>query len=125
MRKSSANGQLFAANRLNDGSGDPYVVFYVYHSAMPVDMTEFPAGITGTGWNHYVLQRRGDTFEVWANGALVQSDTTVGNDGDFSGPAGLYLGGTGSNRAQGTMDDFRVYDRAMSAQEIGALAAAP
>ena len=119
--KPADNGKLFAVNGLyggSGGSGPVYNQFYVYRSNTPEDRTLFTVSDAGYGWNHYVLQRRGDTFELWANGALVKEDTTAGNDRDFSGTSSFVLGGTGSNHAQGTMDDFRVYDRALTEEQI-------
>jgi len=49
------------------------------------------------------------------------SDTTAGNEGDFSAGVGFLLGGLGAS-AQGKMDDFRVYVRALLAAEIAGLA---
>jgi hypothetical protein len=56
---------------------------------------------------------------------LVKQDTTAGNDRDFSGVSGFRLAGSGSNAGQGSMDDFRVYDRALLASEIQGLAVMP
>jgi len=122
--KAADNGQLFAVNSFNVPS-QQYTTFYVYRSISPEDRVTFTVLLVGYGWNHYVFQRRGDTVELWANGALVDEDTTVGNDRDFSGVSGFELGGTGANHALGSMDDFRVYDRALLQSEIEALATAP
>ena len=117
--KPVANGMLLAVNGFYaEGSGTPYTQFYVYRSSTPQDRTLFAHSPSGYGWNHYVFQRRGNVFELWANGALVKADTTVGNDRDFSGTSGFELGGTVGNFAQGAMDDFRVYDRALFPSEI-------
>ncbi|MDX9972405.1 MAG: hypothetical protein RBU21_05365, partial [FCB group bacterium] len=95
FQKPAANGSLSAVNGFSAGSGTPYTLFYVYRSTSPQDRTWFQHTPAGYGWNHYVLQRRGNTFELWANGALVLADSTAGHDRDFSGTAGFVLGGTG------------------------------
>ena len=122
--KDADNGRFFAVNSFNVPS-QQYTSFYVYRSISPEDRVTFTVLLVGYGWNHYVLQRRGDTLELWANGALVKEDTTAGNDRDFSGVSGFVLGGTGTNHAQGSIDDFRVYDRGLLPSEIQELASTP
>lgn len=70
-----------------------------------------------------MLQRRGTTFEVYLDGALVASDTNAANNADISNTLSFYLGRLGANYATGTLDDFRVYDRALLLSEIHALGA--
>lgn len=123
FEKPATNGRLLAVNGLYGTTGPVYTLFYVYRSTTPTDRTLFAANGCGYGWNHYVFQRRGETLELWANGALVQADTTIGNNREFSSTSGFVLGGTGANHAQGVMDDFRVYDRALLDTEIQELAA--
>ncbi len=117
--KPSDNGRFFA---YNNKSGSIYTQFNIYRSVSPEDRLMLSVFGVGYDWNHYILQRNGDTFELWLNGALVQSDTNAGNTRDFSGPSGFTLGGWATSLAQGTMDDFRVYSRTLYASEIVALA---
>jgi hypothetical protein len=122
FQKPAENGSLFCVNAYYVPTSDAFTQFYVYRSTTPTDRTLFPSGVTGYGWNHYVFQRRGNTFELLLNGVLVKADTTAGNDRDFSGTSGFMLGGTASSLATGAMDDFRVYDRALFPSEILELA---
>jgi len=124
FRKTTEDGLLFAVNAFVTTSSTPYTVFYVYRSTAAQDRTLFSFTPSGYAWNHYAFQRRGETFELWVNGALVKADTTAGNSRAFSDASGLLLGGTGANHAQGVMDDFRVYDRALLDTEIQELAGA-
>ena len=55
----------------------------------------------------------------------MSQNTTPGNSRDFSGTSGFVLGGTGSNHTQGTLDDFRAYDRALLESEIQELTVTP
>ena len=110
------NGNLFAVNA--SSSGSQRTVFHICRSLDPEDRTVLSVSHGGYDWKHYVFQRRGKTFEVWANGVLLQQNTTAGNERDFSGPSGFVLGGYGSGCTKGTMDDFRVYDRALLKAEI-------
>ena len=69
-------------------------------------------------FHHYVLQRRGTTFEVYVDGVLAQSDTNAANNADISNASSFTLGRFGAAYATGVMDDFRVYDRALLESEI-------
>ena len=82
-----------------------------------VDGTALPVGV----WQHVAVARSGNTVTVYLNGASVGS-----------GPVNGILPDTARNfigRSQfpdpllsGSLDDFRIYTRALSASEIGALA---
>ena len=76
-------------------------------------------------WHHFVfLRRSATTFEWWVDGELQKTQTQTNNNFAFSGP--FRLGYYGSNRyAQGAMDDFRLYSRALAQGEIEALANLP
>ena len=125
FNKNADNGAFFAFNIFSASSGLQYTQFEIFRSYTPEDRTTLALAGVGYGWNHYVLQRRGSTFEVWWNGALVQQNTTAGNERDFSGTSSFVLGGWGTGFAMGTMDEFRVYDRALWQAEIEALGTAP
>jgi hypothetical protein len=82
-----------------------------------VDGTALPVG----SWQHVAVARSGNTVTIYLNGASVGS-----------GPVTATLPNTANNfigRSQyndplfaGSLDDFRVYTRALSASEIAALA---
>jgi beta-lactamase regulating signal transducer with metallopeptidase domain len=80
-------------------------------------------------WNHTVLVRRGKAIEAWLNGRRVtkqvQKATT---DALVSCPEHLFVGKCVQNRDvenlyRGLLDDVRIYNRALSEQEIGTLVA--
>ncbi len=73
-------------------------------------------------WNHYAFIKRGDTKEIWQNGTLILSGR---NTADLGPMRSLFLGGTagGGNRYDGKVDDFAIWDTALSPAEISALAA--
>lgn len=78
-------------------------------------------------WNHIVLVRREHAIEAWLNG--IQLSTQIQkptSQATVSGPESLLIGKVVSNRGamsffQGVLDDVRVYDGALSAEEIEAL----
>jgi len=74
-------------------------------------------------WRHVVMQREGTTLSFWINGALNASDTTAGNDVDMSNSRSMDLvgGSLATGRCACSVDDFRVYSRALSALEIADL----
>ena len=73
-------------------------------------------------WNHYVFVKRGDSKEIWQNGALLHSGT---NTADFTAFRSLFLGGTagGGSGYHGRVDDFAIWDGALSLGEISAISA--
>lgn len=73
-------------------------------------------------WNHYVFLKRGPQKEIWQNGTLfAQADGSY----PLASLRSLAIGSAvdGSMRFPGWMDDVALWDRALSAEEIGALAA--
>lgn len=87
------------------------------------------AGVTSAGayadgaWHHVVLRRQADTVAMFVDG--VQVSVASGAAGPVSGddPTPIYLGQRldGANRFHGSMDEFRVYDRALSTAEVSRL----
>jgi len=71
-------------------------------------------------WRHVVMQREGTTLSLWIGGLLNASNTAAGNDIDMSNTRNMDLaGGTlATGRCACSVDDFRVYSRALSAMEI-------
>ena len=85
----SDNGQIFA---YNNNTGSLYTPFSVFRSNSPVDRVDLVIYNVGYDWNHFVLQRRGDTIELWWNGALAQSNTNAANTREFMSTSGFLLG---------------------------------
>lgn len=74
-------------------------------------------------WNHYVLQKDGDRKEIWQNGALILSGTSTDT---MMNLRSLFIGASSSAGAggyQGLIDDFAIWDSALSPTQVAALAA--
>ncbi|WP_257669248.1 LamG-like jellyroll fold domain-containing protein [Parapedobacter tibetensis] len=78
-------------------------------------------------WHHVVCVREGRVSRVYVDGTLIKEGTApvvkdVSNSQDFKiGAQETDGGGTYSNYFNGMIDDFLVYDRALSEQEISNL----
>ena len=80
-------------------------------------------------WVHWAFTKNATTgfMNIYHNGSLWHSDGGKGMTLATSGNpiTNFYLGGGGSmsHNFEGTIDDFRMYDHALSASEVSALAA--
>jgi sialidase-1 len=74
-------------------------------------------------WHHVVLRRQAGTVTLFVDGTAVASGT--GGAGAVHGddPTPIYIGQRldGANRLHGSMDEFRVYGRALTDAELGLL----
>ena len=73
-------------------------------------------------WHHFTVVRRGTRIRFFVNGSLVQEQSTNARI-NLSNSAPLIIGGskcvgTLDRRYQGSIDDFRVYERALSDAEV-------
>ncbi|MEK7563518.1 MAG: LamG domain-containing protein, partial [Patescibacteria group bacterium] len=82
-----------------------------------------PTSSVGTGWHHFVGQGNGTTFSLYKDGVLVGSSTASHN---INSATTFRFGrrsddGGSSYCFTGSIDDVRIYSRALSAAEIAAL----
>ena len=100
--------------------------------------TTFKTQITSStfvtaSWYHVVCQKTGSNLQMYINGALhssVNSTLLTMPTGPFTSSARidndhpLYIGGysTTSNNLQGSLDEIRIYNKALNATQIGYLA---
>ena len=77
-------------------------------------------GSVSTAWTHVVGVFDGGSLRLYVNGVQVAVENGIIGALPFS-PADLMIGGQddGSNHFDGSIDDARIYDRALSAAEIG------
>lgn len=75
-------------------------------------------------WHHFALVRSGDTLAIYVDGASAGSAAVAGL-GSVSPkrPFEIHLGQRldGAQRLRGSLDDVRLYDRALTGAEIGQL----
>ena len=72
-------------------------------------------------WHHYAVVREGTTVRLWRDGVSDFSDTHENNAGSFMTDHIILVGSESASCAPGAMADFRIYDRALSEQEIQTL----
>jgi sialidase-1 len=84
------------------------------------------ASVTSAGayadgaWHHVALRRQGGTVTLLVDGTTVASASGAAGAVQASDPTPVYIGQRldGANRFHGAMDEFRVYDRALSGAEL-------
>lgn len=81
-----------------------------------------PAGLDFTEWHHYLFVKDGATKEIYIDGELSLSGDGLGLATTITS---LNLGAesSGLRSLQGMIDDFAIFDRALTAGQITALAA--
>lgn len=90
---------------------------YFYHDGKIADTTN-GFGVRMENWVHFVgVIKQGNRMELWTNGVL-NNTTSVGTTPTNSGNA-FEIGSDGSSQYyDGVIDDVRIYDRALSNDEI-------
>jgi len=70
-------------------------------------------------WRHYVVTRNGTTFTLYANGTSLGANTSATGVSDVSGiiRVGSWAGNSNYD-FNGSLDDVRIYNRALSASEV-------
>jgi glucose/arabinose dehydrogenase len=108
-------GNLAYALYANDGEGHP-----TGHAAIPFD-----ARVTGTPipvgqWTHLAASFDGSTLRLYANGIQIASELAFGSITVSNGA--LRIGGNNvwPEFFSGRIDEVRVYNRALTADEVGA-----
>ncbi len=74
-------------------------------------------------WHHYTATRNGDTFSLYVDGALVDTETAAGISLNDYAAGGLAIGNLSSLASKrlvssGTLDELKVYTTALSAAQI-------
>ncbi len=96
-----------------------------------VDTGQATATLTAPGayaddeWHHVAIAR-GGTIELYVDGVRVAQAASPTGSLAFSARAGIHVGRRpdGANRLTGGVDDVRLYDRVLTADEVAALASA-
>lgn len=124
------------------GSLDKWVIMYNYSAApgafnlhlngtTQAEVRSTAVSVDATTWYHLALTRSGSTLTYYLNGAAIASGTTT-YSGGFPIPipnptASLILGYAepGYSFSGGLLDEVVIYNRALTAGEVAALAAVP
>lgn len=82
-----------------------------------------PQAYNDGAWHHLALQRVGNQLTMYVDGASVATGPTppgAPTNGREFGLHGLYIGQRldGANRWAGALDEFRLYDRALTTEEL-------
>jgi hypothetical protein len=81
--------------------------------------------VLGAGWHHVVAMRRGGRLELWLDGTQVgRSAAFDAADYDVDAAVPLRIGAGCHAGLRGWLSDVRVYDRALSGDEISGLSRA-
>lgn len=116
-----ANGRGWSIVMNVDNGGDLYFVAGNDTSTPWEIAYGINAGLPINQWTHIIITRSGNSFQWYKNGLAVASGMT---DTDSIGNAtyNLQIGNTGNERYfTGSIDDVRIYNKALSAGEVGQL----
>ena len=105
--------------------------------------TQITSSVFNTAWNHIVCQKQSDVLKIYINGSLnasISSSLLINTLSPFTASARidnsdkLYIGGydigtgtytiSGSNLNKCSLDEMRVFNKALSTVEIASLASA-
>lgn len=90
------------------------------------DYGDISPDLDGNGWHHFALVRKGTLAYTYINGSLIRSGRRCSGV-DISNEAKLNFANSpcvergGTRRFKGILDELRIYDRALSEEEIQAL----
>lgn len=76
------------------------------------------------GWRHVAALRQGDTLRLYVDGKRVAEAKCDASKYDLSSDAPLLIGAGAGDYFRGDLSDLRLYRRALSAEDVGALARA-
>ena len=89
------------------------VAFYI--NATNYTMTEDPTPIVFGQWYHYCGVYNGTTVSIYRDGTFIASKA---NSGIVAANSLAHIGWWRGNHFNGTIDEFKIYNRALSASEI-------
>ncbi len=104
---------------LSCNAGHSSAYFYFYNGGTNTDVSA--ANVVDGQWHHFVLVRLGSNVKLYYDNT-VSRDSTNSAWNVALGTNGISFGGRSSgNYYDGTLDDIRIYARALTAAEISAL----
>ena len=110
-----ANGYQVAT-----GSPGNYIYFNLFNNNLTVGRCSANDVIQDQSWEHIAITYDGASVTFYLDGAIVGTPCSLtGMAGTSNAP--LLIGGTNASSATGTMDEIRIYNRALTAQEVANL----
>jgi hypothetical protein len=105
----------------NSTSANPHVIQFEQSSAENIVSVTSSALTPGT-WYHVVCQKSASIYSIHLNGALDASSTFDMNK-NVSNNHEMYIGGNGTNSGMisASLDEFRIYNKALTQSEISYL----
>jgi hypothetical protein len=99
-------------------SGNGGVYFGLFQNGSQ-DFIDGSTPLTLNAWNHIVATYDGNTARIYLNGVLQQEEFQLSGAVDAStGDVRIGIGASSSYGFQGAIDDARIYDRALSQQDV-------
>lgn len=131
--KTGKNGSQAIISGANGSQNNEFLIFFPNGSTISTYLkgpyNSYSASVANGAWHHIVWMREGEQENVYMDGVFLGANTVSGSPVNIS-PNGLYLAseqdsvGGGWNSAQefvGTMDEVKIYDRALSYNEVRAI----
>ena len=109
-------------NNSSDQSSDKFKLTFSRSSGLQtLNLTSNSQLSTGS-WTHVVCQKSGSLYSIYLNGTLDASQSFNIRDTTFNNHE-MYIGGEGTSRGMlsGSLDEFRIYNTALSQTQITAL----
>jgi hypothetical protein len=118
----TANGFRFYVNGYNSNPGDGKLCLETGNGSAGLGVSSAAGAVAKDQWQHVaaVISRSAGTATLYRNGTAVSTGSIRT---DFTNSAALYLGGMGGNSfpLRAVMDDVRVYNRALSSNELATI----
>lgn len=119
----AGNRQFGLVYDANDDSNNKLQIFYYLNSTSAVTCNSTSNNLVAdTKWHHLAGQRYGNTFQMYLDGVRINCDE-AGTHGSMAASSAIlrigareYVGF--NNNLSGSLDDVRIYNRALSASEI-------
>jgi len=99
-----------------------------YYNGNNWPQTFYSGTLAGTGWHHvaFTFDKTNQVVQLYLDGSLVGSQSTLTDSITYNQGANTFIGKHGNGGTTwnftGEIDDVRIYNRALTAQEIATLA---
>lgn len=120
---SPASQYPFDISVTNTSSLYPHKIQFGQSSGIQTAFVTSSTALTPGAWSHVICQKSGSVYAIYIDGVLDSSVTTTINNSVINSHE-MYIGGNGTNGGilSGSLDEFRIYNKALTQSEIEALA---